>query len=93
MTDCLRPCKLLTLAVGIVLLVAGAYHYEDYEAPDWDVPISFIMALLAYRTAPWSMRMILERRWRQWPAMVFATWFRVDGCYWLYWRSVDPRAL
>jgi hypothetical protein len=85
-----RPWKLFSLACGIGLLIAGAYHFD---APDWDVPISFIMAFLAYLTAPWSMRVMLERRWTQWPAMIFATWFTVDGSYWLYWRTVDPVAL
>jgi hypothetical protein len=85
-----RPWKLLTLCIGIALLVAGSFYYE---APDWDIPISFIMAILAYLTAPWSLRVIMERRWRLWPAMLFATWFTVDGCYWLYWRFKDPIAL
>jgi len=69
---------------------AGAFHFD---ALDWDVPISFIMALLAYRTAPWSMRVIFERHWRYWPGMLLATWFTVDRSYWLYWRVVDPFAL
>jgi hypothetical protein len=90
MKEYLRSWKLISLACGISLLIIGAYHYD---APDWDVPISLIMALLAYLTAPWSMRVMLERRWRQWPAMIFATWFTVDGSYWLYWRAVDPVAL
>jgi len=85
-----RPWKLCTLAIGIALLIAGSFYYE---APDWDVPISLIMAAFAYLTAPWSLRVIVERRWRQWPAMLFATWFTVDGCYWLYWRYKDPVAL
>ena len=51
------------------------------------------MALLAYLTAPWSLRVIVERRWRQFPGMLFATWFTVDGCYWLYWRYQNPVAL
>ena len=86
----LRPWKLATLAVGIGLLVAGSYFYE---APDWDVPISFIMAALAYLTAPWSLRVIIERRWRMWPAMLFATWFTVDGSYAIYWHFRNPAAL
>lgn len=86
----LRPWKLGTLAIGIALLIAGAYYYE---APDWDIPISFIMAILAYLTAPWSLRVIVERRWRAFPAMLFATWFTVDGCYWLYWHFKNPVAL
>src|ERR1700712_3642505 len=53
--ECLRPWKLFTLAVGVALLVLGALL--DI-APDWDIPISFIMALLAYLTAPWSLRVL-----------------------------------
>jgi hypothetical protein len=85
-----RPWKLASLAAGVALLTAGAF-YEG--APDWDVPISLIMAALAYLTAPWSLRVMVERRWRSWPAMLLATWFTVDGCYWLYWRYRDPGAL
>lgn len=88
--ECARPWKLATLALGVALLVAGSFYFK---APDWDVPISFIMALLAYLTAPWSLRVVLERRWRAWPAMLFFTWFTIDGCYWLYWRTVNPLAL
>lgn len=86
----LRPWKLATFACGILLLIAGAFHYR---APDWDIPISLIMATLAYLTAPWSLRILLERRWRQFPGMLFATWFTVDGCYWIYWHFENPVAL
>jgi hypothetical protein len=76
--------------LGVALLIAGSFYYE---APDWDIPISLIMAGLAYLTAPWSLRVIVERRWRLWPGMLFATWFTVDGSYWLYWRFKNPAAL
>lgn len=89
-SEFLRPWKLFSLAVGVALLIAGAFYYEF---PDWDVPISLIMAALAYLTAPWSMRVILEHQWKNWPAMLFATWFTVDGSYWLYWRFMNPAAL
>jgi hypothetical protein len=85
-----RPWKLATLAIGVALLVVGSFYYE---APDWDIPISLIMATLAYLTAPWSLRVIVERRWRHLPAMLFVTWSTVDGCYWLYWRAKNPAAL
>ncbi|NTV88667.1 MAG: hypothetical protein HGA21_18250, partial [Burkholderiaceae bacterium] len=85
-----RPWKLATLAAGITLLILGSFYYK---APDWDIPISFIMAILAYLTAPWSLRVILERKWRLWPAMLFATWFTVDGCYAIYWSIRNPAAL
>lgn len=90
LTEYTRPWKLFTLALGIALLIFGSFYYE---APDWDIPISLIMAVLAYLTAPWSLRVIVERRWRLWPAMLFATWFTVDGSYWLYWHFKNPIAL
>ncbi len=90
LTEYLRPWKLATLAVGIGLLILGSFHYQ---APDWDIPISIIMAVFAYLAAPWSLRVILERQWRLWPAMLFATWFTVDGCYAIYWHFKNPAAL
>src|SRR3954469_19195735 len=90
MTEYLRPWKLATLAAGIALLFTGAM---TGIAPDWDIPISLIMAMLAYLTAPWSLRVVVERRWASWPAMLFATWFSVDGSYWLYWHFKNPVAL
>ncbi len=89
-TEYLRPWKLVTFAIGLGLLILGA-HYTP--APDWDRPISVIMASAAYLTAPWSMHIVIERRWRHWPLMLLATWFSVDGCYALYWSWVDPQAL
>ncbi len=85
-----RPWKLATLALGVGLLILGSFYYQ---APDWDIPISLIMAILAYITAPWSMRVLIERRWRLWPLMLFLTWFTVDGCYAIYWHFRDPVAL
>ncbi len=85
-----RPWKLITFFAGLALLIAGSFYTPS---PDWDIPISVIMAALAYLTAPWSLRVIVERRWRLWPAMLLATWFTVDGCYWLYWRFKNPVAL
>jgi hypothetical protein len=89
-TEYLRPWKLFTLAAGIALLVIGAL--ADI-APDWDIPISFIMALLACLTAPWSLPVLLERRWRLLPLALLATWLTVDGCYALYWHFGNPEAL
>jgi hypothetical protein len=86
----LRPWKLSSLACGIGLLLLGA-RYAGVS--DWDVPISFIMAVPAYFTAPCSLRVVLERRWSHLPIAVLWTWFTVDGTYTLYWSLVDPAAL
>jgi hypothetical protein len=85
-----RPWKLFSLACGITLLIAGSFYSP---APDWDIPISLIMATLTYLTASWSLRVFLERQWKLWPAALLATWFSVDGCYWIYWRFKNPAAL
>lgn len=90
LTEYRRPWKLATLAAGIALLILGSFYYQ---APDWDIPISIIMAVFAHLTAPWSLRVILEQRWRLWPAMLVATWFTVDGSYAIYWHFKDPVAL
>lgn len=88
--DYLRPWKLVTFSIGLALLMAGAV---TDQAPDWDIPISVIMALLAYLTAPWSLHVLLEHRWSRLPVAVFFTWFTVDGCYALYWYFRNPVVL
>ncbi len=86
----LRPWKLATLSIGLTLLILGSFYFE---APDWDIPISIIMALFAYLFAPWCMRVLLQRRYRLWPMAAALTWLSVDGCYAAYWHFKDPRAL
>ena len=85
-----RPWKLATLAIGVGLLIAGSFYMP---APDWDIPISLIMAFFSYLFAAWSLRVVLDRAWRQWPLMLFVTWFTVDGCYAIYWYFKNPVAL
>lgn len=51
------------------------------------------MALFAYLSAGWSMHVMVERCWRDFPLMIFATWWTVDGCYALYWHFRNPAAL
>ena len=51
------------------------------------------MAILAYLTAPWSLRILVERQWSKIPIMLFLTWFTVDGCYSIYWYFKNPQAL
>lgn len=86
----IHPWNLFTLLVGIGLLVAGSFYYK---APDWDIPISFIMAGFTYLTAVWSLKVILLRRWKRFPLMLLVVWWTVDGCYALYWHFQNPQAL
>ena len=76
-----RPWKLVTLVLGIAILIAGAFIERS---PDWDVGISVIMAVMTYFTAPWAMRVLLERRWKWLPLAALYTWLTVDGVYWAY---------
>jgi len=90
LTEYRRPWKVFLLLVGLSLLIWGSFYYK---APDWDISISVIMAFFAYTTAPWSVRVIIERQWSKMPLMLFLAWLSIDGCYWLYWRMEDPLAL
>jgi hypothetical protein len=90
MQEYLRPWKLLTFTAGLGLLLVGA---DYYSAPDWDYPISFIMATLTYLTAPWSASVVMARNWKMVPLVLLFYYFSVDGCYWLYWQAVKPAAL
>jgi len=86
----LRPWKVVSLLAGIALLIAGSIVVP---APDWDIGISVIMPACAYLTAPCTMRVLLERKWRQLPFAIAATWLSVDGVYALYWHFMDPDTL
>jgi hypothetical protein len=86
MTEYLRPWKLITLALGINALIYGSYLEPS---PDWDVGISVLMAVMTYLTAPWSLRVLLERRWRMLPLALFWVWLSVDGVYWA-WNHALP---
>jgi hypothetical protein len=98
--EILRPWKLVTLALGILILVVGSY---TEGAPDWDVGVSLIMAAVAYLTAPQAVRglehfvvQLFKHRafaWKHLLASLFLVWFGADGCYYLYWSQVNPWAL
>lgn len=85
-----RPWKLFSLLVGVVLLIAGSIYTP---APDWDIPVSLIMAGCTYLTAPCTIKTLLCRNWKHLPLAAFLTWLSVDGLYSLYWHFKDPSAL
>lgn len=78
MSELLRPWKLTTLAIGLALLIYGAVAYQ---LSDWDIGVSIVMALSTYITAPWAIRQLYERKWRNVPLAVFYGWLSVDGVY------------
>jgi hypothetical protein len=86
----LSPWNLATLAIGLALLVWGSFYYQ---APDWDIPISIIMAGFAYMFSAWSLQALVYRQWRKLPLVLLATWWTVEGCYALYWHFKNPVAL
>jgi hypothetical protein len=90
MNELLRPWKLATLLVGMTWLFYGATYLD---MPDWDYGISIVMGLLAYITAPWSLSVVLNRRWKYLLVALFLAWFTIDGSYWLYWSIVDSSVL
>ena len=89
-SEYLRPWKLITLCAGMAFLLYGAM---EYHISDWDVGICFVMGLLTYFTAPWSVRVLLLRRWRWFPLAGFWAWFSVDGAYWLYHTAMGNEML
>jgi hypothetical protein len=85
-----RPWKIVTLLIGISVLLYGA---KVEGAPDWDWPISFIMATTAYLTAPAAIRAFKSFTLKGLLLGVALVWFGSDGNYWLYWSIVNPQAL
>ncbi|MDM0117818.1 hypothetical protein QTI66_37620 [Variovorax sp. J22R133] len=77
----LRPWKLVTLAIGIAILIVGA---RIEQLPDWDTGISVVMGLLTYLTAPWGVRVCIERRWRWVPLALVYAWISIDLSYWAW---------
>lgn len=86
----LRPWKLGALALGMGVLIVGSFVAP---APDWDVPVTVIMAMCTYVLAPPTMRVLLARQLRLLPVAALATWIAVDGAYSLYWYLRDPEVL
>lgn len=71
----------MTLGIGLFLLVAGAFYYDQ---PDWDLGVSFLMGVLTYLTAPWGLRVVKAIRWKMFPLVILFYWVSVDGGYIFY---------
>ena len=85
-----RPWKLVSLVFGISLLIIGSFYLP---ALDWDIPISFIMAICTYIAAPLCIRLLYKKKWGYLPLVAFLTWFSVDGSYAIYWHLKNPDVL
>jgi len=80
--ELLRPLRLVSLAVGVALLIAGSVWLPS---ADWDVPLCFVMAIPTYVLAPWAFRQMYYFRWRWMPLAGVALWATIDAIYSLYW--------
>lgn len=66
--ELLRPWKLCTFGIALGYYVWGGIHYK--WCPTWDVPVSFIMSVLTYLCAPWTVDNvyhIVKTRPAKWP--------------------------
>lgn len=79
----LNPWRLFTLFIGISMLYYGAM---TEGAPDWDIRVSFLMALTTYILMPWFDRALEQRRLVE--AAALAT-ICVDTTYSLYWDWME----
>lgn len=85
-----RYWKPLTFLCGLSWLVWGALFLEY---PDWDIPLSLLMAVSTYVSADKFTHAYLEGNWKQLLTWTPAAWWAVDGSYWLYWSLVDTSVM
>lgn len=83
----LRPWKLLSFAIGLGLLIVGS---RLTALPDWNIPVSIIMAIATYLSSSWVVRVFITRRWNLMPAALLTAWGTIYGCYVGYWNFADP---
>lgn len=71
MTEYLRPWKLITLGLGLNAIIVGSIMEHLQQRA---IVASVVLALLAYLTAPWGVRVVIERRWRWMPLAAVYAW-------------------
>lgn len=83
-----RPWKLVTFALGTAFFVWGAGYFD---APTWDVGVSWLMSVLCYLLAPFAMDLgiaALRDRGLHWRAKLCASaaliYFIASGSYEIY---------
>lgn len=82
--------KNTTFLIGLSWLLYGAAYF-DY--PDWDIPISFLMAFSTYLTADRFIRSIKKKDYPQIVLWSIGAWWSIDGVYWLYWSLTDKTVM
>lgn len=86
----LSQWKNSTFLVGLSWLLYGAIYFEY---PDWDIPISILMACSTYLTAD---KLILSIKQKSYPKIALyslGAWWSIDGSYCLYWSLVDSSVM
>ncbi len=81
--------KNITFGTGLAWLFYGALFY-DY--PDWDIPVSLLMAGSTYLSADKFVLAIKQKSPSGALLWSAAAWWSIDGSYWLYWSLVDSSA-
>lgn len=82
--------KEVTCLIGTAMLVWGAIFLNF---PDWDIPLSLVMAFSTYLSADRFVEALLARRWLEVIAWAPSAWWSVDGSYWMYWSFVDTSVM
>jgi hypothetical protein len=52
-----------------------------------------MLAVFAYLTAPWVLRVFAYRRWKWMPLAAYVAWIGASGLYQAWWLMVNPSAL
>ncbi len=88
--DLLQPWKLVSLLLGIMFLIWGAGFFN---VPDWDIGVSFAMAIPTYLTAGWVMRKVSDHEYYLFVLCGFYMMLSVDTSYYVYWAFVNPTVI
>jgi hypothetical protein len=82
--------KNLIFLVGLAWLIYGAVFFGY---PDWDIPLSLLMAFSTYLTADLFVMAIRQKDPRGILLYSPGAWWSIDGVYWLYWTLVDSSVM
>lgn len=78
--------KNFTFCIGLAWLIYGAIFFGY---PDWDIPLSLLMAGSTYVSADRFVLSIKQKDPRGVLLHSITAWWATDGSYWMYWSLVD----